>query len=42
MKESEDILRKMLTETREIPVDHVPYAFEKRIMATLKPHPKQP
>ena len=39
MKESEDILRKMLTETREIPVDHVPYAFEKRIMAHIEAAP---
>ena len=42
MKESEDILRKILTETREIPVDHVPYAFEKRIMAHIEAAPKQP
>ena len=40
MKESEDILRKMLTETREIPVDHVPYAFEKRIMAHIEAAPQ--
>ena len=40
MKESEDILRKMLTETREIPVDHVPYAFEKRIMANIEAAPQ--
>ena len=40
MKESDDILRKMLTETREIPVDHVPYAFEKRIMAHIEAAPQ--
>ena len=40
VKESEDILRKMLTETREIPVDHVPYAFEKRIMAHIEAAPQ--
>tara|TARA_A100001037_G_scaffold299214_1_gene324343 strand:- start:1187 stop:1555 length:369 start_codon:yes stop_codon:yes gene_type:complete len=40
MRESEDILRKMLTETREIPVDHVPYAFEKRIMAHIEAAPQ--
>ena len=40
VKESEDILRKMLTETREIRVDHVPYAFEKRIMAHIEAAPQ--
>ena len=40
VKESEDILRKMLTETREIPVDHVPYAFENRIMAHIEAAPQ--
>lgn len=40
MKDSKDILRKMLTETREIPVDHVPYAFEKRIMAHIEAVPQ--
>ena len=40
VKESEDILRKMLTETREIPVDHVPYALENRIMAHIESAPQ--
>jgi len=40
VKESEDILRKMLTETRQIPVDHVPYAFENRIMAHIEAAPQ--
>ena len=40
MKNTDDILSKMLAETREIPVnDHVPYAFEKRIMAHLEDAP---
>ena len=36
----DDILRKMLTETREINVDRVPYAFEKRVMAHIKETPQ--
>ena len=40
MKNTDDILSKMLAETREIPVnDHVPYAFEKRIMAHINEAP---
>jgi magnesium-transporting ATPase (P-type) len=40
MRESEDILRKMLTETREIKLDKVPYAFEKRIMSHIQERPQ--
>ena len=36
----EDILERLLTQTREIPAnDRVPYAFEKRIMAHIKEAP---
>ena len=40
MSEIDDILGKMLTETREINVDRVPYAFEKRVMAHIKETPQ--
>ncbi len=40
MRESDDILRKMLTETREIKLDKVPYAFEKRIMSHIQETPQ--
>lgn len=40
MRETEDILRKMLTETREIKLDNVPYAFEKRIMSHIQEVPQ--
>tara|TARA_Y100000589_G_scaffold134979_1_gene129172 strand:+ start:1486 stop:1887 length:402 start_codon:yes stop_codon:yes gene_type:complete len=40
MGKSEDILRKMLTETREIKLDKVPYAFEKRIMSHIQETPQ--
>ena len=40
MKKIEDILERLLTQTREIPSnDRVPYAFEKRIMAHIKEAP---
>jgi hypothetical protein len=40
MKKIEDILERLLAETREIPEnDRVPYAFEKRIMAHIKEAP---
>ena len=40
MKKIEDILERLLTQTREIPTnDRVPYAFEKRIMAHIKEAP---
>ena len=40
MKKIEDILERLLTQTREIPAnDRVPYAFEKRIMAHIKEAP---
>lgn len=39
MRETEDILRKMLSETREIKLDNVPYAFEKRIMSHIQEAP---
>ena len=40
MKNIEDILESLLTQTREIPAnDRVPYAFEKRIMAHIKEGP---
>ncbi|MBC8324814.1 MAG: hypothetical protein H8E27_04230 [Verrucomicrobia subdivision 3 bacterium] len=40
MKKTEDILERLLTETRGIPAnDRVPYAFEKRIMAHIKEAP---
>ena len=40
MKNIEDILESLLTQTREIPKnDQVPYAFEKRIMAHIKEGP---
>ncbi|MEE2813113.1 MAG: hypothetical protein VX945_01310 [Verrucomicrobiota bacterium] len=40
MGKIDDILGKMLTETREINVDRVPYAFEKRVMAHIKETPQ--
>jgi len=40
MDKIDDILGKMLTETREINVDRVPYAFEKRVMAHIKGTPQ--
>ena len=40
MSKIDDILGKMLTETREINVDRVPYAFEKRVMAHIKETPQ--
>ena len=40
MVKIDDILGKMLTETREINVDRVPYAFEKRVMAHIKGTPQ--
>ena len=40
MRKTEDILRKMLTETREIKLDNVPYAFEKRIMSHIQEAPQ--
>ena len=40
MKKIEDILERLLAETREIPENgRVPYAFEKRIMAHIKEAP---
>jgi hypothetical protein len=40
MKKIEDILERLLAETRGIPAnDRVPYAFEKRIMAHIKEAP---
>ena len=40
MKKIEDILERLLTQTREIPAnERVPYAFEKRIMAHIKEAP---
>ena len=40
MKKIEDILERLLTQTRKIPTnDRVPYAFEKRIMAHIKEAP---
>ena len=40
MKKIEDILERLLTQTRKIPAnDRVPYAFEKRIMAHIKEAP---
>ena len=40
MMKIEDILERLLTQTREIPAnDRVPYAFEKRIMAHIKEAP---
>ena len=41
MRETEDILRKMLSETREIKLDNVPYAFEKRIMSHIQEAPQK-
>ena len=41
MKNSNDILDRMLAETRQIPADdRVPYAFEKRIMAHIHDAPE--
>ena len=40
MGKIDDILGKMLTETREINVDRVPYSFEKRVMAHIKETPQ--
>ena len=40
MGKIDDILGKMLTETRGINVDRVPYAFEKRVMAHIKETPQ--
>ena len=40
MGKIDDILGKMLSETREINVDRVPYAFEKRVMAHIKETPQ--
>ena len=40
MGKIDDILGKMLTETREINVDRVPYAFEKRVMSHIKETPQ--
>lgn len=40
MRKSGEILRKMLTETREIKLDKVPYAFEKRIMSHIQETPE--
>tara|TARA_B100000959_G_scaffold273044_1_gene323085 strand:- start:187 stop:537 length:351 start_codon:yes stop_codon:yes gene_type:complete len=41
MRKTEDILRKMLTETREIKLDNVPYAFEKRVMSHIQEAPQK-
>ena len=40
MSNIDDILGKMLTETREINMNRVPYAFEKRVMAHIKETPQ--
>ena len=40
MGKIDHILGKMLTETREINVGRVPYAFEKRVMAHIKETPQ--
>ena len=40
MGKIDDILGKMLAETREINVGRVPYAFEKRVMAHIKGTPQ--
>jgi hypothetical protein len=40
MGKIDDILGKILAETREINVDRVPYAFEKRVMAHIKETPQ--
>ena len=40
MSKIDDILGKMLAETRGIDVSRVPYAFEKRVMAHIKETPQ--
>ena len=40
MSKIDDILGEMLTQTREINMDRVPYAFEKRVMAHIKETPQ--
>ena len=40
MGKIDDILGKILAETREINVGRVPYAFEKRVMAHIKETPQ--